>query len=98
MDERRSSTSAEKPKSNIDADYWDIEDIKDQYFEHSSSRSRKRRLPSVISEHLNAKDPKTLFKCSLAVWINTILIFINPILRVIGQAGFFGGYGISKRL
>ncbi|KAF4970321.1 hypothetical protein FSARC_2641 [Fusarium sarcochroum] len=48
-----------------------------------------RRLPAWL-DHFNAKDLKILFKCSLAVWILTLFIFINDTLRVLGQAAFFG--------
>jgi hypothetical protein len=51
--------------------------------------SKSRKLPKWL-DHFNARDLKIVFKCSMAVWITTILIFINPTLRVIGQAGFFG--------
>jgi hypothetical protein len=52
-------------------------------------RKKKRKLPQWL-DHFNVKDLKILFKTSLAVWIMTILIFIDKTLRVIGQATFFG--------
>ncbi|CAG7566221.1 unnamed protein product [Fusarium equiseti] len=48
-----------------------------------------RKLPAWL-DHFNAKDLKILFKCSLAVWIFTLFIFISDTLRVLGQATFFG--------
>lgn len=48
-----------------------------------------KKLPAWL-DHFNARDLKILFKCSLAVWILTIFIFINDSLRVLGQAAFFG--------
>ncbi|PCD27210.1 hypothetical protein FGRA07_02349 [Fusarium graminearum] len=48
-----------------------------------------RKLPPWL-DHFNAKDLKILFKCSLAVWIFTLFIFISDTLRVLGQAAFFG--------
>ncbi|KAF5662672.1 hypothetical protein FHETE_7778 [Fusarium heterosporum] len=48
-----------------------------------------KRLPAWL-DHFNARDLKILFKCSVAVWILTIFIFINDTLRVLGQAAFFG--------
>ncbi|KAH8678498.1 hypothetical protein BX600DRAFT_507441 [Xylariales sp. PMI_506] len=48
-----------------------------------------KKLPQWL-DHFNARDLKILFKSALAVWIMTILIFINPTLNVIGQATFFG--------
>ncbi|KAF2997210.1 hypothetical protein E8E14_001560 [Neopestalotiopsis sp. 37M] len=49
----------------------------------------KRGLPPYL-DHFNARDMKILFKSSVAVWIMTLLIFINPTLNYIGQATFFG--------
>jgi hypothetical protein len=40
--------------------------------------------------HFNAMDLKTLFKCSVAVWIATLLLLINPTLVAYGQSTFFG--------
>ncbi|CAG9990957.1 unnamed protein product [Clonostachys byssicola] len=48
-----------------------------------------KKLPAWL-DHFNAKDLKILFKCSLAVWILTLFIFINDTLRLLGQAAFFG--------
>jgi hypothetical protein len=47
-------------------------------------------LPGWLN-HFNKKDLKTLFKCSIAVWIATIFMFINPIADSFGTATFFGG-------
>ncbi|KEF54742.1 uncharacterized protein A1O9_09184 [Exophiala aquamarina CBS 119918] len=51
--------------------------------------SRKRRLPPLL-DHFNARDLKELLKCSIAVWIITLFIVIDPVLRAEGQAMFFG--------
>ncbi|KAK2674512.1 putative ER transporter, 6TM, N-terminal [Fusarium oxysporum f. sp. vasinfectum] len=48
-----------------------------------------KRLPAWL-DHFNAKDLKILFKCSLAVWILTLFIYISDTLRVLGQSAFFG--------
>lgn len=48
-----------------------------------------KRLPDWLN-HFNKKDLKTLFKCSIAVWIATIFIYINPIADNFGTATFFG--------
>jgi hypothetical protein len=50
---------------------------------------RARKLPLLL-DHFNRKDLQTLVKCVLAVWVYTLLIFITPTLRAIGQAVFFG--------
>lgn len=52
-------------------------------------KTTTRRLQNLLS-HLNAKDVKELFKCSVALWIITVFIVIDPILKAEGQALFFG--------
>jgi hypothetical protein len=64
-----------------------IHSVDESYF--VDGPATKKKLPDWL-DHFNAKDLKILFKCSAAVWINTVLIFINPTLRAIGQATFFG--------
>jgi hypothetical protein len=58
----------------------------------SNGQGKKKRWPRWITSHFKPKDLKILFKCSIAVWIMTLFIFINSTLRVIGQATFFGWY------
>lgn len=79
-------TFTEKGPSIESADD-DFDDNVHQYF--TDYQTRKSRLP-ILLDHLNSKDLKLLFKCSLAAWVMTLLIFINPALKVIGQAVFFG--------
>lgn len=68
----------------------DPEAIENPYFANAvKSPAGTRKLPPLL-DHFNAKDLKKLFKCTLAVWIQTILILINPTLRVLGQAAFLG--------
>ncbi|KAH7123504.1 hypothetical protein B0J13DRAFT_154901 [Dactylonectria estremocensis] len=79
--------SDEKPKSDSASD--DAPDtVLNPYFTNAAPSS-VRKLPPWL-DHFNAKDLKKLFRCSLAVWIMTILIFINPTLKVMGQAAFLG--------
>jgi hypothetical protein len=60
------------------------------YFDSANASSpKKRRIPPWL-DHFNAKDLKELAKCSIAVWIVTLFIVINPVLRTYGQAMFFG--------
>ncbi|KGO45690.1 Brefeldin A sensitivity protein-related, domain of unknown function DUF2421 [Penicillium expansum] len=47
-----------------------------------------RKLPEWL-DHFNARDLKVLFRCSLAAWVASLLIFITPSLSVIGTATFF---------
>lgn len=49
---------------------------------------QKTTLPSWL-DHFNSHDLKTLFRCCVAVWVATLLIFIRPALDNIGQATFF---------
>jgi hypothetical protein len=62
------------------------------YFAEQAAKPgvKKSKLPALLLDHLNEKDLKDFFKCSLAAWICTIFIFINPTLRTFGQAMFFG--------
>lgn len=53
----------------------------------SESRTR-RKLPGWL-DHFNARDLKILFRCTVAAWVASLLIFIEPSLRVIGTATFF---------
>lgn len=59
----------------------------DQYFEDTAKAPRRF---SQFFSHFRPRDLKNLFKSSLAVWIMTILILINPTLNTIGTATFFG--------
>lgn len=61
------------------------------YFVHDNHESteKKKGLPDWLN-HFNTKDLKTLFKCSIAVWIATLFLLIDPVLQVYGQATFFG--------
>ncbi|KAL8243602.1 hypothetical protein R6Q59_009860 [Mikania micrantha] len=57
------------------------------YFAASSKKTK--RLPEWL-DHFNARDLKILFKCSMAAWIYTLFLLLEPTLKVIGQATFFG--------
>ena len=48
----------------------------------------RRKLPGWL-DHFNARDLKILFRCTVAAWAASLLIFINPSLRTIGTATFF---------
>ncbi|KAF5137099.1 putative protein C57A7.05 [Metarhizium anisopliae] len=52
-------------------------------------RPARSRLPGWLN-HFNANDLKVAFRCWVAVWVATILIFIDPVLQNIGIATFFG--------
>ncbi|KAL6881916.1 hypothetical protein HDV57DRAFT_85084 [Trichoderma longibrachiatum] len=49
---------------------------------------KRRSLPSSLN-HFNGNDIKTLFRCSVAAWVASLLIFIEPSLHSIGVSTFF---------
>ncbi|CAG8947604.1 unnamed protein product [Penicillium salamii] len=54
----------------------------------SAPKPKGRKLPGWL-DHFNARDLKVLFRCSLAAWVASLLIFITPSLTTIGTATFF---------
>ncbi|KAM5356927.1 hypothetical protein ACJ41O_003573 [Fusarium nematophilum] len=50
---------------------------------------KRQQLPRWL-DHFNAHDLKILFRCWAAVWVATILVFIDPTLESIGLATFLG--------
>ncbi|PHH64676.1 hypothetical protein CDD81_4117 [Ophiocordyceps australis] len=56
----------------------------------TARKRRRRRLPACVASHLNGHDIKIFVRCVCAVWVATILIFIEPVLNSIGIATFFG--------
>lgn len=49
---------------------------------------KTQTLPSWLN-HLNGNDLKTLFRCSVAAWVASLLIYIGPSLHSIGSSTFF---------
>ncbi|KAH8652588.1 hypothetical protein BGZ61DRAFT_374747 [Ilyonectria robusta] len=66
------------------------ETLQNPYFINANRTSRPRRKLPPWLDHFNAKDLKRLLRCSLAMWIMTIFIYINPIQNEMGQASFLG--------
>ena len=60
-----------------------------KYEEPPRRRRRQWKLPTWL-DHFNGHDLKILFRCWVATWIATILVFISPALNSIGIATFFG--------
>ncbi|KAK2595488.1 hypothetical protein QQS21_006828 [Conoideocrella luteorostrata] len=52
-------------------------------------QSRRRWKLPVWLNHFNAHDGKVVFRCWVAVWVATLLVFIQPALNNIGLATFF---------
>ncbi|KAL3462023.1 hypothetical protein BJX64DRAFT_259817 [Aspergillus heterothallicus] len=50
----------------------------------------RRPLPEFLN-HFNARDLKIFFRCWVAVWVGSILMFIQPVLTNFGTATFFAG-------
>ena len=74
---------------NENASYHNDLDLQSPYFLTASQASSKKTFPSWLT-HFNSRDLKTLFKCSVAVWIYSLFILINPTLSELGPATFFG--------
>lgn len=55
----------------------------------SGQEQKKKKIPPFF-DHFNAHDLKVLFRCSVAFWVASLLIFINPTLKAFGNATFFG--------
>lgn len=55
----------------------------------SSEKKNKKKLPPFL-DHFNSRDLKILIRCSVSLWVASLLIFINPTLQVFGTATFFG--------
>ncbi|KAI5205514.1 hypothetical protein AUEXF2481DRAFT_1912 [Aureobasidium subglaciale EXF-2481] len=51
--------------------------------------NKKKKLPPFL-DHFNARDLKILFRCSVAFWVASLLIVIEPTLQTFGNATFFG--------
>ncbi|EAU35537.1 conserved hypothetical protein [Aspergillus terreus NIH2624] len=49
---------------------------------------KKHRLPAFL-DHFNARDLKVFFRCWVALWVASLLMFISPTLQNIGTATFF---------
>lgn len=56
---------------------------------NTADSKTKTKLPAWL-DHFNIHDLKLVFRCWVATWAATILIFINPVLRTIGVSTFFG--------
>lgn len=71
------------PESPSDSD----EDLAEYQSHDVSPAKPKRQLPGWL-DHFNAHDLKIIFRCWVATWAATLLIFIHPVLNELGQATF----------
>jgi hypothetical protein len=64
----------------------------DNIFFQSTSQ-RTQRLPDWLN-HFSRKDLQVFFRCFVSIWVYTLFIVINPTLRALGTATFFGAIAI----
>jgi hypothetical protein len=60
----------------------------DRALDGKAGSGRKRRLPAFL-DHFSARELKIFFRCWVAVWVASLLIFIDPVATDFGQATFF---------
>ncbi|KAL4971551.1 hypothetical protein BDW66DRAFT_155552 [Aspergillus desertorum] len=60
----------------------------DRASDEKAGSGRKRRLPALL-DHFSARELKIFFRCWVAVWVASLLIFIDPVAANFGQATFF---------
>jgi hypothetical protein len=79
VDSIRNTTGNKQSSSSSPSSSW-----------QSHAQKWKKRLPGWIIDHCNARDIKILIRCCIAIWVSTIIIFIQPVLENFSQAAFFG--------
>ncbi|KAL4745710.1 hypothetical protein BDW72DRAFT_211096 [Aspergillus terricola var. indicus] len=60
----------------------------DRALDGKAGYGRTRRLPAFL-DHFSARELKIFFRCWVAVWVASLLIFIGPVATDFGQATFF---------
>ncbi|OAA64128.1 hypothetical protein LEL_10648 [Akanthomyces lecanii RCEF 1005] len=65
-----------------------VDTKKASYKAYRWSLHRPRKLPALL-DHFNKRDLKVVFRCWIATWVATLLIFIQPSLDQIGIPTFF---------
>lgn len=67
-----------------------VEQQGDRASEAPASPAKKQwKLPPYL-DHFNLHDGKILFRCSAAVWIALLMVYIEPVLQNLQLAAFFG--------
>ncbi|PCD46669.1 hypothetical protein AU210_002070 [Fusarium oxysporum f. sp. radicis-cucumerinum] len=64
--------------------------VENPYFTNTGTTTLPRRKLPMWLDHFNARDLKMFFRCSVAMWIMTVFIYITPIQDEMGQASFLG--------
>lgn len=57
----------------------------------ASAKATPKKQANPFFDHFNSRDLKIWFRCSVAFWINSLFVFIQPTLTAFGAAAFFGG-------
>ncbi|KAJ5594875.1 uncharacterized protein N7459_001083 [Penicillium hispanicum] len=65
-----------------------IED--DNLHSQTSSLPRRQLTLSAWLDHFNMRDLKPVFRCWVAIWVSSLLMFIRPSFDSVGIATFFG--------
>lgn len=63
----------------------DKDEASPPYSAVSVENSSKKKRPPFLN-HFNARDLKTLFRCSVAFWCASLLVLIGPTLNTFGTA------------
>ena len=63
------------------------EDVAGYQPQAKDEQPKPSRLPKWL-DHFNARELKVVFRCWVATWVATLIIFIHPVLSSIGQATF----------
>lgn len=58
-----------------------------------TSTSKKRKLPPFF-DHFTVRELKILLRCSVALWVASLFLFIDPVLETFGQATFFAAIAV----
>lgn len=98
MNHNESSSQAEKRESNEGAPLQSDSNGSNgkppsSAQEDEENKKPKKKLPPFF-DHFNKRDLKILFRCSLAFWVASLFLFIDPILNTFGQATFFAGIAV----
>jgi len=57
----------------------------------AAAKATGKKQVNPFFDHFNSRDLKIWFRCSVAFWVNSLFVFIQPTLTAFGAAAFFGG-------
>jgi hypothetical protein len=84
------STQREPSGSNTtkESDDGNLRTLQQTNTSTPAAQPNKKKLPPFL-DHFNARDLKILLRCSVAFWVASLLIVIEPTLTTFGNATFF---------